>query len=365
MDTSTIAFHQDIYIFTDVGEEIDDETALFFFFKHFAKSFRKVYVVMTDGAVGSELTAQNRCEIFDNYFAKEKVPKNVVVIIPDELPKMQLFRFKLLQIAPLTDSTSTGNNITKWLGLNNKLCVAHYLMGQRSTPALNTTKSFGPRNEETEHLYQDYDVQVSHLSSVPLIEIGTDLCRKIPLTMEIVDLLPSHFKKLILDKAYQQFVGRVPAHLPFCVGVTVGANLPTLKAYIEGHEAEYEVFKESMDNTQKRTLTQYVKEFVSKVKSSNPQSLSSDLDFEQVVAECAYIVCFLTGGFYLNSTFQAGSSNFENFEEGMVNWMKYAKKLTPAYDLVAMFVAMTRNKTVTLMDKENIIQGMNDIFLKI
>ena len=207
---------------------------------------------------------------------------------------------KMLQIAPL-------RGVPPEFFRDNEFGTL-YLMGQRSQPSINTCKSFPERDDASEALWAEYEAQLIHLSQVPTVEIGTALSRRVPFTAKIIQRLDGDFREPILRKAYEQFVGRVPAHLPFCYGVTFGANYPTLMAYVSGslqNQFEWN------SGTRAARLAQGFYDSI----ANKPDGANEDEDIQKVI-DMILVVEFMTGGRYRNATLQKGEQNFENFEKG-------------------------------------------------
>ena len=59
------------------------------------------------------------------------------------------------------------------------------------------------------------------------------------------------FRDKILNKAFEQLVGRIPPEAPYCESVTIGANLGTMNTYAEKCKLELskidEQYREQME----------------------------------------------------------------------------------------------------------------------
>ena len=337
-----------IIIFTDVGEEIDDEIALFWLF-HFSKCYTKRIIVFTQGAANATITPSDRAAIFREYFKNQmtgNVPDGIYISDLSYLSHVKGQKFsKMLQIAPLRGVPPEFFRDNEFETL--------YLMGQRSEPSINTCKSFPDRDDASEALWADYEAQLSHLSQVPTVEIGTALSRRVPFTAKIIEQLDEDFREPILKKAYEQFVGRVPTHLPFCYNVTFGANYPTLMAYVSGSlKASFESFKRDMVIID--IVAPLAQDFYRSI-ANKPVTANEDKDIQKLM-DMILVVEFMTGGSYRNATLQKGEENFLNFEAGFHQFsglvMEHNGSLTPAYDLLAMF-AMVNNIPQEQLQIEN------------
>ena len=314
---------ESVIIFTDVGEEIDDEIALFWLFNS-GQCPGRLTIVFTEGALKAEITPKERHAKFMKYFPN--APKAIYIAEPDSLSNMKCQVYtKMLQIAPLRGVPAVffKNNTIQKL----------YLMGQRETPSVNTCKTFGDRSGEAH--WQEYDAQLAALADVPTVEIGTTISRQVPFTAKIIQKLPDEFRNEILNKAYEQFVGRVPAFLPFCYGVTFGANYPTLMAYVANIQ-DFQVY------ARERRESEHVQRMANGFYDAMTKKVAPQSEDIEKVKDMILVVEFMTGGRYTNASLQTGADNFEAYESGKVEWKnkvsEYNCSLTPAYDLLAMYV---------------------------
>jgi hypothetical protein len=219
-------------IFTDVGEEIDDEVALLLLINSIINCDQStnniiLTIVFTFG-VPNSLTPSERFEKFKIYFptwnTKLKDYDIRYIYQMDDLLKIESVHYdKVLQIAPLTGVPP------KFLKYNT---FGHwFLMGQFSIPCINTSASFDAiKNENLMEVFQE---QQQVLKYDVLTEITSALCRSVPFTSRMIKSLPKHFKNEILKMTFRQFVGRVPTHMPYCYNVTLNVNYKTLIAYIK------------------------------------------------------------------------------------------------------------------------------------
>lgn len=320
----TFVKKEEIIIFTDVGEEIDDEIALFWLFNHSGTN-ANLTIVFTEGALNADVTPQQRFDTFHKYFPN--APNAIYIKDLSSLASIKGHKYsKMLQIAPLR---GCGVDFFR-----DNTFGTLYLMGQRDIPSVNTCKTFG---NESDHpvVWSEYKSQLKYLLNVPTIEIGTALSRKVPFTANIISKLPEEFRNQILYKAYEQFVGRVPAFLPFCYNVTFGANYHTLMAYVSGALKEsFQAFKQGKE------VSPLASDFYKSIKVK-PELANSTEDIEKL-NDMVLVVEFMTGGSYKNAALQKGSDNFDHYDTGYHSWKQKVIEnncsLTPAYDLLAMFV---------------------------
>ena len=212
------------------------------------------------------------------------------------------------------------------------------------------------------------------------IWIGTDVARKIKFSPRILDQLPVDFKVKIMDKAFEQFVGRVPPHLPYCMGVSKGANLPTCLGYFKGRIANTmsgqtpeEILTEFKEKGErfwvspvgcltdspftardhrmlKKRIAEQTADFVSRM------NLKSEEEREEATAcfsDIAWIVAAITQESYFWTGVDAlhwctngicegnvfSMKNLENASWGKARWKEWVElhqcDLTPCYDLSA------------------------------
>ena len=338
---------ESIIIFTDVGEEIDDEIALFWLFNS-GQCSANLTIVFTQGALNAKITPKERHAKFKKYFPN--APKATYIDDLNSLTNIKNQTYtKMLQIAPLrgvSDMFFADNTIEKL-----------YLMGQRDTPSLNTCKSFGKRTEEVH--WQEYDAQLVQLVDVPTVEIGTVISRQVPFTSNIIQKLPDEFQNEILNKAYEQFVGRVPASLPYCYNVTFYANYPTLMAYVAKIPAFQVYASKYRDSDHVKTMAS---EFYTAI-TTKPASKSEDMI---KVKDMILVVEFMTGGRYSDSSLQKGADHFEGYEYGREVWKTKVKtyncSLTPAYDLLAMYVMVNGLTQSELTDASELTRNLESSF---
>lgn len=320
-----------ILIFTDVGEEIDDEIALFWFL-NFVYDVTKhdVTIVFTEGVVGASITPVGRYEIFRKYFPH--APKSIHYIYElVELRKITGRVYdKMLQIAPLRGVP------VDFLAQNTIKII--YLMGQRKPypGSINTYKSF-VKNRKAMNEYRE---QLKHLEDVETVSISTEICRKVPLTSKLVQKLPEEFCSQIFEKAYEQFVGRVEAHLPYCYEVTFQVNYKTIMRYVEGNNHFQNYQDEYWHSLRLSRLAEHFYESI----VVKPSQANSDLD-QNKLKQMILVVEFLTEGYYRDSTLQNGPKYFAMYHRNFEGWKERTINsgcpLTPAYDLLAM-VAMVK-----------------------
>ena len=209
------------------------------------------------------------------------------------------------------------------------------------------------------------------------IWIGTDVARKIKFSPRILDQLPVDFKSKIMDKAFEQFVGRIPPHLPYCMGVSKGANLPTCLGYFKGRIANtmsgqtaeeiLDAFKEKGERfwvspvgcltdqpftardhrMLKKRIAEQTADFVSRM------NLKSEEEREEATAcfsDIAWIVAAITQESYFWTDAEVmreenvfSMKNLENASWGKARWKEWVElhqcDLTPCYDLSAAQVA--------------------------
>ena len=351
-----------IIIFTDVGEEIDDEIALYWFMKYRMKSSDDVTIVFTNGILTAEITPTERYKKFKEYFPDVlQLGRCWDITYIHKLHTLRQIKNEhythMLQIAPLRGVDPI------FFEQNSFDCL--YLMGQRAPPgAVNTYKSFGERSDANAAAWDEYEAQLLHLSEVPTVEIGTAISRKVPFTAFVVNQLPEIFQGQILNKAYEQFVGRVPSVLPFCYGVTFGANYPTLMAYVSVPtlKSKFEAFKVlHREDERMNDLAQGFYDSI-KIKKADADSKTDILKIKDMIM----VVEFMTGGSYKNASLQKGPDNFTGYNMGKKRWSKAVVRhncsLTPAYDLLAMFVMENSLSQEDITDAAALTRHLEDSF---
>ena len=90
---------ESVIIFTDVGEEIDDEVALFWLFNS-GQCPTRLTIVFTQGALASHITPEDRQARFKQYFPNAPEARYIDDLDSLNNIKNQTYT-KMLQIAPL------------------------------------------------------------------------------------------------------------------------------------------------------------------------------------------------------------------------------------------------------------------------
>lgn len=327
-----------LLIATDPGEEIDDQVALFFFMLKYASKYGKVHILFTDGLKGSALSAEQRRSLFYEWFFDVIIPSNVTFYVPEELSKLSGTVYgKMLQIAPLTGVPA---NFFTTVEIQHR-----YLMGSRADPksALNMSKSW----DDDRVLQGHFEAQERALNKVQTSEISTALARQVPFTSKIIQVLTPLLATKVMDKAFSHFVGRIPSHLPYCMSVTMGANLPTIRNYLKSPKLKkaFDAWYKDRPAEDLTMMIARVDRFTEEASKHAPAMSVSSSEiqksaFRDALLEIYQVVRFMTdGGDYIDDSFSLKAF----FPLGAKDtWVALVRdnncNLTPAYDLLALYL---------------------------
>jgi len=388
-----------VFIATDIDEEIDDQCALEYIFRNLnaaGDGGDSVVGLLTIMLVGGKpvarndavLISHNRLRVFWEYFpeyANQREFKmggwEVSLVTMDQWCDMRDDMLEsvgrqtidvFLQIAPLC-----GVPVAFF---KQHIITQRVLMGDFEHPekSINGKKTWmGSADESiwTEEI--EAPEAAMKAGGTKTIWIGTDVARKIKFSPRILDQLPVNFKRKIMDKAFEQFVGRIPPHLPYCMSVSKGANLPTCLGYFKGRIANtmsgqtpeeiLDEFKEKGERfwvspvgcltdppftvrdhrMLKKRIAEQTADFVSRM------NLKSEEEREEATAcfsDIAWIVAAITQESYFWTGIEImreenvfSMKNLENTSWGKARWKEWVElhqcDLTPCYDMSAAQVA--------------------------
>jgi hypothetical protein len=328
-------------VFTDVGEEIDDEVAFHVATK--TSSHSVWFFVCVPGASSTDpnkadLQVQKRLERFwtlfpflepsadQTYYHWTSSIGSTFYVGPPSMMQPPhdftgLIVDNLIRIAPLWHMDPAYfeqfANIKRYI-----------VMGDLAVPdnSLNLTKAI-PRDNL--NLRSQYDLQEAVLqgNAKEILSIPTSLARGVPLPYDLVRELPACLSTPILETAFQQCVGRVPAHLNYANNISV-VNHKTILAYNPLGVVPDHV---------RKTIEEQVNRFL--------ESASKD-DFDdeayrgrlQEIAETVYMI---TGVQYRDGV-DFNEENLVDPAKAKANWLahidRYNCDLTPGYDLLTLVV---------------------------
>ena len=325
-------------VITDPGEDIDDEIALYHLIDQTKKGnikFSEIYVVFANGEANSRLTSKDRMlhfkKLFPEFTSNEVYigSTNFILLTTDCLKYINGNHFDtFLQIAPLC---GIGSNFFKQNSINTRI-----IMGDYDDPnnSLNLKKSWKNDLE----LDLEFAEQEDAMKLCNVKYITTALARNVPLTFNNIINLPDNMYKVIIEKAFKMFIGRVPYTSPHCMNVTVNSNLKTALNYLgKDHEKKINEFNEKLDQNKKKYINDSCQEFLDKMRNCDDKNKMFD-----ALKKITTCVQMITKCEYKDSDFSTES--LDNYEMAKENFIEYIKKnkcdTTPAYDLIAMVLFM-------------------------
>ena len=331
-------------VFTDVGEEIDDE--VMFHVATQTSMDSTWFFVCVPGA--SSLDPNDADQEVERRLARFKQLFPFLELSPDLThfrwtsplgstfyvgpPTMMqhdgLVVDNLIRIAPMWHIEP--EYLTQFAHIKNYIA-----MGDLSQPdqSLNLTKAIPNDHEELQTQYLEQEA-VFQGNADMIHSIPTTLARQIPMPYALVRGLPDCLKEPLLDTAFEQCVGRVPPHLCFAKNISV-VNHRTILKYLSSDEPSVAVSDEI-----RQGIVEQVAHFLTNASEEDQADEAYRLRLEEI-AEAVYR---LTG-----TPYRSGVS-FNNFDkDNLVDpdaaksaWLNHIAKhdcdLTPCYDLLALVV---------------------------
>jgi hypothetical protein len=389
-----------VFIATDIDEEIDDQCALEYIFRNIraGDSSGELVIMLVSGKPVAEDAAlalsEHRLSVFWEYFPELpgvacvdglrqfKVGGwEVSLVTMDQWSSMKDDMLEsvgrqtidvFLQIAPLCGVPPTF--------FKQHIITQRVLMGDFEHPekSINGKKTWMGSADESVWT-EEFEAQEAAMKAggTKIIWIGTDVARKIKFSPRILDQLPVDFKSKLMDKAFEQFVGRIHPHLPYCMGVSKGANLPTCLGYFKGRMANtmsgqtpkeiLDAFKEKGERfwvapvgcltdepftardhrMLKKRIAEQTADFVSRMNLKSEEEREEATD---CFSDIAWIVAAITDQSYFWTSIETmreenvfSMKNLENVSWGKARWKEWVElhqcDLTPCYDLSAAQVA--------------------------
>lgn len=354
--------HEVNVVCSDFGEEIDDEVALYC--AMMTSSNSTWYVVCVPGASSPNpedayqeirkrmLRVQELFPCFENVTRPSRTDwkmqwsnnQNATFIVGSPSivtePNFNIHNHhidNLIRIAPLWHISPEY--------FNNFPPIKNYIvMGDVHNPnqSINLTKAIPEDNEELICQYHAQEAIIATKVNTTL-SIPTSLARKVAMPYELLMKLPECLKTPLLQTAFDQCVGRVPAHFGYANNISV-VNHNTILNY-----CSQEVRGDIIENNGKRVIpskvSQQIKCQVQKFLMKASAKDQDDDGYIKRLEDIAMAIYVITGGvqYYTNDNFTTfNKDNLEDVETAQEKWeMTIASnncKLTPCYDLLAMIV---------------------------
>ena len=177
--------------------------------------------------------------------------------------------------------------------------------------------------------------------AISTVNIPTHIARQVPIPYALVSRMSPSLREPLLTKAFQQFVGRVPASLPWSKDIS-SVNLKTIVNMfsITHKEMVNDVMESdgavSFCRTERMRIKQQVDEFVVGAPVA-PDSLPA---YKKRLERIAMLAQIITKTPYRESVFAEAS--LQDPAVARANWDTFINRwncdLTPAYDLLAWVV---------------------------
>ena len=351
--------HENNVVLSDFGEEIDDEVALYC--AMMTSSNSTWYIVCVPGASSPNpedadqeirkrmLRVQELFPCFENVTRSLRKDwkmqwsndKNATFIVgpPSIITDNDTIETidNLIRIAPLWHISPDY--------FNNFPPISNYIvMGDVHNPnqSINLTKAIPEDNEQLIAQYHAQEAVIATKANTTL-SIPTSLARKVAMPYELLMKLPPCLKTPLLQTAFDQCVGRVPAHFGFANNISV-VNHNTILNY-----CSQEVKTDIIENNGKRVIpsevSQQIKSQVQKFLMKASVKDQGDAGYIKRLEDIAMAIYVITDGvqYYTDDTFTTfNKDNLEDAETAQEKWeMTIASnnsKLTPCYDLLAIIV---------------------------
>ena len=362
MSTFTSSRKTTVY-FTDPDNEIDDQVLIHLVLQRDTEG-QDIYFVCVPGfSTSDEISpiqqAEYRVQCVREQFPEQFGEKNVWGGLRSDNSNASTFSlltwydFKLIllgqssvfqvdtlvQVAPLIHIEPRHLNLMK--------IQTRIVMGDLMKPdnSMNLTKSMEKNTAEGKRLRSLYAGQeeILYKNSTKNISIPTLYARQIPIPYALMESLPDTLRNPLLDKAFEQFVGRVDSALPWAESISVANHATIMKMLTK--DKMYEILSQPTDDR----LVDMVIEFLD---SNTP----ADVFYPLRLGQMATAVEHITQVKYKTSAF-----NHEALEDAKVakeNWLAYLAEhrpdMTPLYDGIA-WVVMEKGELPSVEDCKTIL----------
>ena len=351
--------HENNVVLSDFGEEIDDEVALYC--AMMTSSNSTWYIVCVPGASSPNqedadqeirkrmLRVQELFPCFENVTRSSRKDwkmqwsndKNATFIVgpPSIITDNDTIETidNLIRIAPLWHiSPEYFNNLPP---INN-----YIVMGDVNNPnqSINLTKAIPEDNEELIAQYYAQEEIIATKANTTL-SIPTSLARKVAMPYELLMKLPHCLKSPLLQTAFDQCVGRVPAHFGFANNISV-VNHNTILNYCS-QEVKTDIIENNGKQFIPSKVSQQIKCQVQKFLMKASVKDQDDEGYIKRLEDIAMAIYVITDGvqYCTDDTFTTfNKDNLEDAETAQEKWEMTIEtnnsKLTPCYDLLAIIV---------------------------
>lgn len=329
-------------VFTDVGEEIDDEV-MFHVTTQTSKSSTWFFVCVPGASSANPedaaMLVMGRLKRFkdlfpflkvapggNHYYWESSLGSTFYVGPPSMMNTDGLVVDNLIRIAPLWH---IDPNYFEQFGL-----IKNYIaMGDLANPdqSLNLTKAIPAESRILRSQYDDQH-RVIWKRTNQVLSIPTSLARNVALPFALVNALPDCLREPLLNTAFTQCVGRVPAHLCYANNVSVVNHKTILNYLVEPGQIDL------IPNDARIKIGLQVEQFL--VQASEKDQF--DMAYRTRLEEIASAIYILTGGIPYRDGGTFDKSSLLDPDCAMSRWMEHVEihscDLTPCYDLLALVV---------------------------
>ena len=357
--------------FTDPDNEIDDQLLMHIVLQHDTNG-QDIYFVCVPGFstshnISPREQAKYRVQCVREQFPEQFGEKNVYIpegaklggVLSADNPNASTFSLfswydfqlfllgqssvlqvdTLVQVAPLIHIEPQNLDMME--------IQTRIVMGDLMNPdnSMNLTKSMEKDTTEGKRLRSLYaqQEQILYKNSTKNISIPTLYARQIPIPYALMESLPETLRNPLLNKAFEQFVGRVDSGLPWAESISVANHATILKMLTK--DKMYEILSQPTDDR----LVHMVIEFLN---SNTPADVFYPLRLGQMATAVEHItqVKYKTSGF-----------NHEALEDASTakeNWLAYLAEhrpdMTPLYDGIA-WVVMQKGELPSVEECKSIL----------
>lgn len=243
-----------------------------------------------------------------------------------------------------------------------QLEIGHRIvMGDLNNPhkSINLTKAIPPDCSE---LLSEYIQQEKNIVSNKTTVISTNFARTVPIPHNHLNNLPPSLNTPLKNKAFEQFVGRPPAHLVWALDISI-ANLNTISNMFNKHDSTYldimiNAGKNTFNDSVRDNVKHQVQVFLQNAPTNIPK-LAFNL-YSDRLYKIALFVMFITKCYYSAPDFTL--DNLNDPIKARVNWELFIDEFkcegTPAYDLLAAVAIINPNAIGDLRLCKKIINEM-------
>ena len=358
--------------FTDPDNEIDDQLLMHIVLQHDTNG-QDIYFVCVPGFstshnISPREQAKYRVQCVREQFPEQFGEKNVYIpegaklggVLSADNPNASTFSLfswydfqlfllgqssvlqvdTLVQVAPLIHIEPQNLDMME--------IQTRIVMGDLMNPdnSMNLAKSMEKDTDEGQRLRSLYAQQekILYKNSTKNISIPTLYARQIPIPYALMESLPDTLRNPLLNKAFEQFVGRVDSSLPWAESISVANHATIMKMLTK--DTMYDILSQPSDE---RIITMVI-DFLN---SNAPRDEFYPLRLGQIATAVEYITQVKYNGTGFNK--EAFGDSQETAKE---NWLAYLIKhrpdMSPLYDGIA-WVVMQEGRLPSVEESKKIL----------